>query len=125
MTTRSGASDCSIATPSGGVDALGLEDGHAVLLGDGLHAAAGLARGAALLPGVAVGLGEQADDQSGPAEQGLEGRLGEGAGAQHHDAHRRACRGGDVSGGPLSPARPGYFSISASGGISPFFWAFL
>src|SRR5262249_44929680 len=79
----------------------------------------GLARGAALGPHLAVGRGEQADDQAGVREQRLEGGLGEGAGAHHHNTHGGSC-GGGTSGGPDCSSSRRCFSISSSGGIPPF-----
>src|SRR5437764_162113 len=69
------------------VNTLWLEDGDAAVQGEGLHPLAHLARAAALLPDRAVGLREQADDRLGALEQGLERRLGEQAGAHHHQTH--------------------------------------
>jgi hypothetical protein len=73
--------------PLGGVDALGVCRWHTRFAGDLRHALAGLARGAPLAAGVALRLRHQPDDVLLRREQRLERRLGEGAGAHHHDSH--------------------------------------
>ena len=114
----------------GALDALRLQHGDGLFLGDGLHAAARLARGAAFLSGGAVGLGDQADDGVRAGEQGLEGGLGKGAGPHHDDAHGasgegRAARARRRRAAGLMPAGwdarrpPGHAPASAASSARP------
>src|SRR5262249_37425755 len=107
----------------GGVDALGLEDGDVVLQGDLLHADAGLARGAALLAGRAVRLGDQAGDGVRAGEQGLEGGLGEGAGAHHDDAHGVPYIRGACFASASASRSASILAMASLDGMSPRSWA--
>ena len=71
----------------GGVDALGLVDGDAALLGNGLHASADLARRAARRAHRPVRLRHQTHDGTSGVKQCPERRLREGAGAHHDNSH--------------------------------------